>query len=92
MFGRRGNDTGNKPESGIRPAAPKPAISAAISTPAQSAVQPSRMQAAVPTTQARSPAQPGTQGREKTEIPGLLGVDRYDRSVATLPHGTGRRA
>lgn len=67
MFGRRGNDTGNKPESGMRSAALKPATPAAMPVSAQSAVQPSRMQAAVPTTQARSPAQPGTQGREKTE-------------------------
>ncbi|MBB4093686.1 CpaF family protein [Brucella pecoris] len=67
MFGRRGNDTGNKPESGMRPAVLKPANSAAMPASTQPAVQPSRMQAAVPTTQARSPAQPGTQGREKTE-------------------------
>ncbi len=51
----------------MRSAALKPATPAAMPVSAQSAVQPSRMQAAVPTTQARSPAQPGTQGREKTE-------------------------
>lgn len=67
MFGRRGNDTGNKPESGTRPAMPKPASSAAMPAPTQPVVQPSRMQAAVPSTPAKSHTQTGTQGREKTE-------------------------
>ncbi len=67
MFGRRGNDTGNKPESGMRPAAPKPAMPAAMSASPQPTMQPSRMQAAVTSTPAKSAAQTGTQGREKTE-------------------------
>ncbi|KAB2656990.1 CpaF family protein [Brucella tritici] len=67
MFGRRGNDTGNKPESGMRPAAPKPAMPAAMSASTQPSVQPPRMQAAITSTAAKSTAQTGTQGREKTE-------------------------
>ncbi|ERM03419.1 CpaF protein secretory protein kinase [Brucella intermedia 229E] len=77
MFGRRGNDTGNRPESGTRPPAPKPAAPAAMPAPAQPAMQPSRTQAAQPGTLAKTSGptgshQPGTQqssghGREKTE-------------------------
>ncbi|KAB2672920.1 CpaF family protein [Ochrobactrum sp. LMG 5442] len=77
MFGRRGNDTGNRPESGTRPPAPKPAAPAAMPAPAQPVVQPSRTQAAHPGTLAKTSGptgshQSGTQqssghGREKTE-------------------------
>lgn len=60
MFGKRGNDSGSKQDGSIAKAiAPQP-------VQRTEPVQPSRMQAAVPTTPAR-PAPPTSSGREKTE-------------------------
>ncbi|MBJ6132592.1 CpaF family protein [Ochrobactrum sp. Q0168] len=60
MFGKRGNETGSKQDGGIAKAiAPQP-------VQRTEPVQPSRMQAAVPSAPAR-PAPPASSGREKNE-------------------------